>query len=44
MKSHLRAGRALGVCVVVFLLTVTMGLYPAWKASRTEPVEAMEKP
>jgi len=44
LRSHLRPGRALGVCLVVFFLTMTMGIYPAWKASRTEPVEAMEKP
>ena len=44
MYSHLRLNRALGVCAAVFLITVTMGVYPAWKASRTRPVEAMEKP
>ena len=44
MHSHLRVNRALGVCLAVFLITVTMGVYPAWKASRTRPVEAMEKP
>jgi ABC-type lipoprotein release transport system permease subunit len=44
LRSHLRPHRAFGLCAAVFLLTVTMGIYPAWKASRTEPVEAMEKP
>lgn len=44
LKSHLRPYRAFGLCVAVFLLTVTMGIYPAWKASRILPVEAMEKP
>lgn len=44
LRSHLRFIRALGLCAAVFLLTVTMGIYPAWKASRTSPVEAMEKP
>jgi len=44
LRSHLRPHRALGLCVAVFLLTVTMGIYPAWKASRILPVEAMEKP
>jgi ABC-type antimicrobial peptide transport system permease subunit len=44
LRSHLRFYRALGLCAAVFLLTVTMGVYPAWKASRTSPVEAMEKP
>jgi len=44
MRSHLRPHRALILCGFVFLLTVTMGIYPAWKASRTSPVEAMEKP
>lgn len=44
LRSHLRPHRAAGLCVIVFLLTVTMGVYPAWKASRTQPVEAMEKP
>ncbi|MDF1525757.1 MAG: FtsX-like permease family protein [bacterium] len=44
LRSHLRPHRAFGLCFLVFLLTVTMGIYPAWKASRTLPVEAMEKP
>ena len=44
LRSHLRPHRAFGLCLAVFLLTVTMGIYPAWKASRTLPVEAMEKP
>ncbi|UCF89290.1 MAG: FtsX-like permease family protein, partial [bacterium] len=44
LRSHLRPYRALGLCLAVFLLTVTMGVYPAWKASKTMPVEAMEKP
>jgi ABC-type lipoprotein release transport system permease subunit len=44
LRSHLRPFRAFGLCVAVFLLTVTMGIYPAWKASRILPVEAMEKP
>jgi ABC-type lipoprotein release transport system permease subunit len=44
LRSHLRPHRVFGLCMAVFLLTVTMGIYPAWKASRTLPVEAMEKP
>ncbi len=44
LRSHLRPQRALTLCGIVFFLTVTMGLYPAWKASRTLPVEAMGKP
>jgi ABC-type lipoprotein release transport system permease subunit len=44
LYSHLRPQRALTLCGLVFMLTVTMGIYPAWKASRTLPVEAMEKP
>ncbi|MDF1536274.1 MAG: FtsX-like permease family protein [bacterium] len=44
LRSHLRPQRAIILCGLVFLLTVTMGIYPAWKASRTLPVEAMEKP
>ena len=44
LRSHLRPHRAFGLCLAVFLLTVTMGIYPAWKASRIMPVEAMEKP
>lgn len=44
MYSHLRPNRVVQLCVIVFLLTVTMGVYPAIKASRTQPVEAMEKP
>jgi ABC-type lipoprotein release transport system permease subunit len=44
LRSHLRPHRVFGLCFAVFLLTVTMGVYPAWKASRTLPVEAMEKP
>ncbi len=44
LYSDLRPHRILQICAVVFMLTVSMGLYPAVKASRTEPVEAMEKP
>ena len=44
LRSHLRPHRVFGLCLAVFLLTVTMGIYPAFKASRTLPVEAMEKP
>jgi ABC-type lipoprotein release transport system permease subunit len=44
MYSQLRPHRVIQLCVIVFLLTVTMGMYPAIKASRTQPVEAMEKP
>ena len=44
LRSHLRPQRALTLCGLVFFLTVTMGIYPAWKASRTLPVEAMENP
>ena len=44
LRSHLRPQRALTLCGIVFFLTVTMGIYPAWKASRTLPVEAMGKP
>jgi ABC-type lipoprotein release transport system permease subunit len=44
MYSQLRAHRVIQLCLVVFFLNITMGLYPAWKASRTLPVEAMEKP
>ena len=44
LRSHLRPHRVFGLCFLVFLLTVTMGIYPAWKASRILPVEAMEKP
>ena len=44
MYSQLRPHRVVQLCVIVFLLTVTMGIYPAIKASRTQPVEAMEKP
>ncbi len=42
--SSLRPARILQICTVVILMTVSMGIYPAIKASRTEPVEAMEKP
>ena len=33
LRSHLRPHRVFGLCLAVFLLTVTMGIYPAWKAS-----------
>ncbi len=42
--SKLRPARIIQICTVIILMTVTMGIYPAIKASRTEPVEAMEKP
>jgi ABC-type lipoprotein release transport system permease subunit len=44
MRSKLRPHRVAQLCAAVFLLSVTMGIYPAVKAARTEPVEAMEKP
>ena len=42
--SRLRPARIIQICTVIILMTVTMGIYPAVKAARTEPVEAMEKP
>ncbi|MEE8319496.1 MAG: FtsX-like permease family protein [bacterium] len=42
--SKMRPARILQICTVVILMTVSMGIYPAVKASKTEPVEAMEKP
>ncbi|NOY86119.1 MAG: ABC transporter permease [Deltaproteobacteria bacterium] len=44
MYSQLRPHRVIQLCLAVLVLTLTMGIYPAWKASRIEPVEAMEKP
>lgn len=44
LYSDLRPHRVVQLCALVLLLTISMGLYPAIKASRTEPVEAMEKP
>ncbi len=44
MYSQLRPHRILQLCLAVLGLTLTMGIYPAWKASHIEPVEAMEKP
>ncbi len=44
LYSQLRPGRLWAVAVVVMGLTLTMGAYPAWRASRVDPVEAIEKP
>ncbi len=42
--SSLRPVRIIQIFTVIILTTITMGIYPAFKAARTEPVEAMEKP
>ncbi|MEE2780385.1 MAG: FtsX-like permease family protein [Myxococcota bacterium] len=41
MRSHLDWGRWLGGTVGVLLLVMASGLYPAWRASRLMPTEAM---
>ncbi|MEC9072968.1 MAG: FtsX-like permease family protein, partial [Myxococcota bacterium] len=41
MRSHLDWGRWLGGTVGVLLLVMASGIYPAWRASRLMPTEAM---
>ena len=41
LPTDVRGTDALGVAVATFLLCVTATLYPAWRASRIAPVEAL---
>lgn len=39
--SEIIASDVIMVCVIAFFLTVLATIYPAWKASRTQPAEAL---
>ncbi len=41
LPSDLRTDDVLIVCLVAFFASMIMTLYPAWQASRTQPVEAL---
>ena len=41
LPSHLNTADVIMVCAVAFMLTVFATIYPAWKASRTQPAEAL---
>jgi len=41
LYSHLRPMRVVGLLIIVFLVTLVTGLYPAVKASRLSPVKAI---
>jgi len=39
--SQIIPGDVVAACVIAFVLTVLATIYPAWKASRTQPAEAL---
>jgi len=39
--SQIIPGDVVAACVIAFILTVLATIYPAWKASRTQPAEAL---
>jgi lipoprotein-releasing system permease protein len=41
LPAYVEGGDVLRVCAVAFLLCVLATLYPAWRASRTAPAEAL---
>lgn len=41
LYSHLRPMRVIGLFIIIFLVTIVTGLYPAVKASRLAPVKAI---
>jgi lipoprotein-releasing system permease protein len=41
LPAYVEGGDVLKICVVAFLLCVLATIYPAWRASRTAPAEAL---
>lgn len=41
LPSQIIPGDVVAACVIAFVLTVLATIYPAWKASRTQPAEAL---
>jgi lipoprotein-releasing system permease protein len=41
LPAHVEGGDVLRICVVAFLLCALATIYPAWRASRTAPAEAL---
>jgi ABC-type antimicrobial peptide transport system permease subunit len=41
LRSHLDAGRWINATVTVFALVIMSALYPAWRAARLAPADAM---
>jgi ABC-type lipoprotein release transport system permease subunit len=41
LPASIQAGDLLVICGTAFVTCVLAGLFPAWKASRLQPVEAL---
>jgi lipoprotein-releasing system permease protein len=41
LPAAIQAGDVAFICGTAFLICVLAGLFPAWKASRLQPVEAL---
>ena len=41
LPAELRAGDLVKICTTAFVLSVLSTLYPAWRAARTQPAEAL---
>jgi lipoprotein-releasing system permease protein len=41
LPSELHGGDVVRICIVAFALSIVATLYPAWRASRTQPAEAL---
>ncbi|MDE0412170.1 MAG: lipoprotein-releasing ABC transporter permease subunit [Gammaproteobacteria bacterium] len=41
LPSHINASDVVLVCAIAFVMSVLATVYPAWKASRTQPAEAL---
>jgi len=42
MNSELSWGRIISLTLIVFATTLVSGLYPAFKASRISPIQALQ--
>jgi lipoprotein-releasing system permease protein len=41
MPSQIMVGDVLRICVIAVIMSFLTNLYPAWRASKTHPVEAL---
>jgi lipoprotein-releasing system permease protein len=41
LPSKIKAADVIHVCIIAFGLSLLATLYPAWRASRTQPAEAL---
>ena len=39
--SDVVPNEVISICVIAFIITVLATIYPAWKAARTQPAEAL---